>query len=187
MWQEKEITGETNWGCSVCREQWGDCLVRRPDTRPSYVPCTHKMAITNKDSVKPKRPGQSLVKQNFLLKLGGFPLSWRGCRYGNNGASIHLAQHVIWSHWHHSLWWFWSLKKTVICVLWFCFFTFTDMTSVLNVPLQTASSFQCLYPATSLLAHITQSGVYKNCLGSSITSSGTAPFSGIITYSTIEL
>lgn len=54
-------------------EQWGNCLPRRPDTRPSYVPCNHKMAITNKDPVKANRPGQPVVNKIAPLKLGNSP------------------------------------------------------------------------------------------------------------------
>lgn len=78
-------------------EQWGDCLARRPDTRPSRVPCDHKMATTNNDPVKANGPGQSVVNQIALLKLGDSPVILKGGvqRYGINRACTHLAQHVI--------------------------------------------------------------------------------------------
>ncbi|KAG8001260.1 hypothetical protein GBF38_006843, partial [Nibea albiflora] len=56
---------------------------------------------------------------------------------------------------------------------------YTSLSFILRPP--------CLDPATLLIANVAPAAVYNNCSGLSITISGSVPFSGIVSYSTIEL
>lgn len=180
-------------------EQWGDCLVRQGDTRPSCVPRNRKMAITNNDPVKANGPGQPVVNQIALLKLGDSPYPEGGVQCIHTpGSWCHLIGELLFQaafsavirlgtlslikrEWNMNGKWKKKCRSSAVCYI------FSDVKSTLNTPLSASSFPPCHDPATLLIANVARAVVYDNCSGHSITSSGSAPFSGIVTCSTIEL
>lgn len=179
MWQGREITGETNWGCSVCSlvensgvTVWPGCLILDPPASPA----TTKWPL-QKWPCQSQHTWPACSEPDHSFEAWGFPVSCRGCMgmeisIHTPGSTYHLIAELCCDYRQETF----SLMQWKIelfygsCYSRAVLYIFTDVKSTLNTPLSASSFPPWFDPTTLLITRVAVAAVYNNCQGRSITS-----------------